>query len=110
MKKICLIFGLGLALFTTANAHSPKTEPKTDGKTSESAKTKDEDDVTSWYQYVGPQPGTTAQLNNPANYGTTPIDEETLCQSSGAKRCAAEFTEDGMGHPTGLPANFRTKP
>jgi hypothetical protein len=47
MKKICLIFGLGLALFTTANAHSPKTEPKdsktpTEATSNSDSKTKDE--------------------------------------------------------------------
>lgn len=112
MKKLTLIFALGLGLSTAAFAGSPKTNDlKSDGKTTEASATDSKTtESTAYFQYNGPQSGDPEDLDDPDNYGTTQVNPSTLCGTPGTKRCAAEFNIDGSGHRVGDPtSNIVTK-
>jgi len=111
LKKAFLTIVTIAGVAMTVLATTPKTETTSDAKTTESvaspAVTKTAD-ATAYFEYIGPQPPASGDLNNPSNYSSTQVNPDALCPTSGTWGCAAEFTVSGSTH-SGSPIIIRTK-
>jgi hypothetical protein len=111
MKKLLLILMIAFFGNFAAQAATPKTETRSDAKTTESvaspAVTKTSDAV-AYFAYIGPIPAASGDLLVAANYGNTQVNPGDVCDDAGSNGCAALFTVSGSTH-TGSPSDIHTK-